>query len=543
MRRLAVTLFSGRIFVDKTTGLLVQNEAFVKALLQYGMFDEYHFFFPEPAEQVFEQQFGAFIESLDKPVKYRVFSRFDLPVCMQEYAYEALHCGDPSMGKYIEVRDAVAKEAFPITGITHSLASTDYTDPYSRFYLQGAQPFDCLVCSSEAALHAVERICEHMEAFLSITLKSEKKVHRPQFQVIPLGVDDPTEELDYDVSDMRAEHHDKGVLILCMSRICVHSKGDLIPLMEVFSDVLKEPGCENARLLIAGAVDMEGPYLKLLAERGAALGLDENVFYRTNFLDKDRGRILAGADIFVSLPDNVQETFGIAPVEAMYAKLPLVIADWSGYGELIEEGEQGYLVPTYWGDADSMTKFTQGAHFETSIFHLAQSVAIDRKVLKARLIQLVKDSALRKKMGASAREHACERYAWPKVIAQYEAMWGRLKEEALTSSSWNGATGEVSHMPLYSLFKNYAKETLGAHSRLCITEVGKDALEKDHLNVYPTVVKWTDGKLAFDVLGFFEKHGESELGKLFEKIPLPETVILYHILWLTKHGHLEVVQA
>ena len=541
MRRLAVTLFSGRVFIDRTTGLLVQNEAFVKSLLRYGTFDEYHFFFPEPAEQVFELQFGAFVNSLDKPVTYRVFSRFDLPVCMQEYAYEALHCGDPSMGKYIEIRDAVAKEPFPITGITHSLASSDYTDPYSRFYLQGAQPFDCLVCSSEAALKAAERICAHMEAFLKITLQSEKKVHRPQFQVIPLGVDDPTEALSYDVSDMRAEHHDQGVLILCMSRICVHSKGDLIPLMEVFSEVLKEPGCESARLLIAGAVDMEGPYLKLLAERGAALGLDEKVFYKTNFLDKDRGNILAGADIFVSVPDNPQETFGIAPVEAMYAKLPLVIADWSGYAELIEEGKQGFFVPTYWGNADSMTKFTQGTQFETSILYLAQSVVIDRKVLKERLIELIKDAPLREKMGASSREHACERYAWPQVIGQYEAMWGRLKQEALASSC-GGATGEVSHMPLYSLFKGYAKETLNAHSRLCITETGRESLDKDHLNVYPTVVRWIDGKLAFDVLSFFSEGGEAELGQLFERLGLPEPIVMYHVLWLTKHGNLEVVQ-
>jgi glycosyltransferase involved in cell wall biosynthesis len=543
MRRIAITLFSQRLFVDLTAGLLVHNEAFVKALLTYGTFDEYHFFFPEPAEHLFELQFGAFVASLEKPVTYKVFSRFDLPACMQEYVYEALHCGDPSMGKYIEVRDAVAKEPFPITGITHSLAYDDYTDPYSRFYLQGAQPFDCLICSSEAARTSMQRIHAHMEAFINITLESPKKLRRPQLRVIPLGVDDPTKNLSFDVSEVRAQKQGKGLTILCLSRICVHSKADLIPLMEVFSEILKEPGCENTRLLIAGSVNMEGLYLKLLAERGTVLGLDEKVFYKTNFSDYERGSILASADIFVSIPDNPQETFGIAPVEAMYARLPLVIAHWSGYGSLIEDGKEGYLIPTYWGNADSMTRFTQGTQFDLSVFYLAQSVALDRRLLKERLIALIKDADLRERMGASARERACDHYAWPHVIAQYEALWAELKEEALSSPSWKGPTGEVSHLPLYALFKNYAQKTLNEHSTLTITERGRAVLEEDHLNVYPTEIRWIDGRLAFEVLRFFEERGESDLGALFSTISLPEPLVLYHALWLIKHGHLEVVCA
>mgnify|MGYP001333871824 CR=1 FL=1 len=38
-----------------------------------------------------------------------------------------------------------------------------------------------------------------------------------------------------------------------------------------------------------------------------------------------------GADVFVSLSDNIQETFGLAPVEAMASGLPVVVSDWDGY--------------------------------------------------------------------------------------------------------------------------------------------------------------------------------------------------------------------
>lgn len=48
------------------------------------------------------------------------------------------------------------------------------------------------------------------------------------------------------------------------------------------------------------------------------------------------------ADIFVSLPDNIQETFGITPIEAMAAGLPAVVTDWDGYRDTVEEGITGY---------------------------------------------------------------------------------------------------------------------------------------------------------------------------------------------------------
>ena len=36
-------------------------------------------------------------------------------------------------------------------------------------------------------------------------------------------------------------------------------------------------------------------------------------------------------DIFVSLSDNIQETFGLTPLEGMASGLPVVATDWNGY--------------------------------------------------------------------------------------------------------------------------------------------------------------------------------------------------------------------
>ena len=54
----------------------------------------------------------------------------------------------------------------------------------------------------------------------------------------------------------------------------------------------------------------------------------------------------AAADIFLSLVDNPQETFGLAPVEAMAAGVPVVVSDWDGYRYTVSDGVEGFRIST-----------------------------------------------------------------------------------------------------------------------------------------------------------------------------------------------------
>ena len=59
-----------------------------------------------------------------------------------------------------------------------------------------------------------------------------------------------------------------------------------------------------------------------------------------------RDQAWAAADIFVSLSDNIQETFGLTPIEAMAAGLPVVVTDWNGYqATRFAHGVDGYPRP------------------------------------------------------------------------------------------------------------------------------------------------------------------------------------------------------
>ena len=50
--------------------------------------------------------------------------------------------------------------------------------------------------------------------------------------------------------------------------------------------------------------------------------------------------------MFCSLSDNIQETFGIVPIEAMAAGLPVVVSDWDGYKDTVRHGVDGFRIST-----------------------------------------------------------------------------------------------------------------------------------------------------------------------------------------------------
>ena len=49
----------------------------------------------------------------------------------------------------------------------------------------------------------------------------------------------------------------------------------------------------------------------------------------------DREKAYSGADIFTFPIDNTQESFGLAPIEAMAAGLPVIASDWDGLRDTV----------------------------------------------------------------------------------------------------------------------------------------------------------------------------------------------------------------
>ena len=144
-------------------------------------------------------------------------------------------------------------------------------------------------------------------------------------------------------------------------------------------------------------------------------------------------RLFEEADIFVSLSDNLQETFGITLVEAMASELAIVASDWNGYKDLIQDGKNGRLVTTSFPLFAAEFDVLRGSGTLNVPDLLAYATVIDLDEVFGALDDLVSDPDYRHRLAAAAFETAKTTYSWPVIIAKYEELWGSLMMEAKIS--------------------------------------------------------------------------------------------------------------
>ena len=148
---------------------------------------------------------------------------------------------------------------------------------------------------------------------------------------------------------------------------------------------------------------------------------------------KNRDMAWSSADIFCSLSDNIQETFGIVPLEAMAASLPVVVSDWNGYKETVRHKIDGFRVPTLStapGSAGDLAHRHALAidTYDMYCGHTSSLTAINLPNLIESFQALFTSTSLREKMGASGKKRASELYDWRAIIPVYEELWTQQNE-------------------------------------------------------------------------------------------------------------------
>lgn len=118
--------------------------------------------------------------------------------------------------------------------------------------------------------------------------------------------------------------------------------------LDAMAGVRELVGAEVAmglHLVLAGGYDPRVrenvDYLEELADRAERLGLAGQVTFLPNFTTEQRALLLERAACLVYTPEN--EHFGIVPIEAMHAGVPVVACASGGPLETVEDGVTGFL--------------------------------------------------------------------------------------------------------------------------------------------------------------------------------------------------------
>ena len=150
-------------------------------------------------------------------------------------------------------------------------------------------------------------------------------------------------------------------------------------------------------------------------------------------VDADRADALAAADVFVSVADNVQETFGLDALAAMAAGLPCIVSDWDGQRDTVRDGVDGYRIPTVMPGAgaglDLAQRYDDGVDsHDMYCGHVSQAVALDGAALAQACARLAADAGLRRTLGENGQRRVREEFDWAVVFGRYRALWRELEE-------------------------------------------------------------------------------------------------------------------
>jgi hypothetical protein len=340
---------------------------------------------------------------------------------------------------------------------------------------------------------------------------------------------------------------------LWVGRISTNDKADLLPLIEVFREIVADHPASSLLLVIAGTPREES--LHHLMQYVNSVGLGHKVVVIEQFPEEKKHILFGAADVFVSPVDNVQESFGITPAEAMACGVPQVVSDWNGYRDIVEHGVTGFRVATYWTRCDSeIRKSSFVSSRDSTHLRLAQSVAIDTRVLRSCLESILFNDVLRTKMSIASRQRALTHYNWRNIIAKYEELW----IDSMTESSQhrhNESTRLIDDLPYFDLFGHYASHFISSHTSFTLTSRGKKLLNyfrnsigENPLQFFGASMVSIDTSLLKNILTFLKRAPHKKLdgstnavvNDILSADVLPRDKITSHLMWLVKHGFVQV---
>jgi starch synthase len=354
------------------------------------------------------------------------------------------------------------QQAYSVVGITHTIVTGEVIEVIANWLIAPVQPWDAVICTSKAARAAIDTVLDAQTAYLEARLGPVRR-SLPQLPVIPLGVDcDAYRPMPGVRADWRRRLGigERDVAVLFLGRLSFHSKAHPVPMYRGLQQALAQnPPPAGAKLHLIQAGWFANDAIERAFRDGAAAHCPDVVCHFLDGRQPDvRGGIWQAADIYTSLSDNLQETFGLSPIEGMAAGLPVVVSDWDGYRDTVRDGVDGYRVPTLMPAPPHGMELADRYDIEIDnydhyIGFSSQLIAVDTGAAATAYAALIGDPGLRRRMGQAAAAEAHARFDWRVVVAQTQELWAdladrrRLLKEVAPLRDRSAATVAAAHLP------------------------------------------------------------------------------------------------
>ena len=456
----------------------------------------------------------------------------------------------PSLSDLALNRSFIGNSRWSISGITHTTSSIRAMDEISSLLTSSIFPWDALICTSNAVKSHVKNIFSAKSEFLKERFNAQK-FPLPQLPVIPLGIN--TKEFSFSQEYIQESRKSlkippDAVVILYVGRLSFHAKAHPLAMYQALQNVfnsLKKP----IHLIECGWFNNK--YIEeSFRQASSQICPDISLSFIDGRKLESKNMALASSDIFCSFSDNIQETFGLTPIEAMAAGIPVVVSDWNGYKDTVQHGTDGFLVPTTMPQAgtgkDLIFRYSMGIdNYDMYLGNTSSLIAVDIDLASKYLGDLIKSSELRNKISVNAKKKASHIYDWSVIIPQYENLWGQLTEIRQSQISVDNTiqTYKIpTRMDPFLAFNSYSSEKITNDTKFKLSSNNLDEQTKNletllHLSMvnYASYILPEKG----DIISVFNSISSSSksVSDVLVDFPLEKhSLILRSFSWLYKMG-------
>lgn len=470
MSKLAVALFyQPEAYSTSGSRLMGRNaagESFFKGLLKHSKTLELYAYLTNEDHRVPLQEMQMQLQSEQK------IAGFFASDLSEKKIVDLLYYPAPNISEQLWFRSVHGHSRWSVCGVTHTTSSAVVMDGIAELVTSPVAPWDAVICTSEAVKRNVLSILEAQEEFLAHRLGATKFI-RPQFPVIPLGVH--PNDFSFGPSERARARDQLGIaadtiVVLFMGRLSFHAKAHPAAMYKAIQEAGRK--AQKKVVLLECGWHANAHIRDAFIAAAQTLCPEVTVMILDGRNAAHRELAWSSSDVFCSLSDNIQETFGITPLEAMAAGIPVVVSDWDGYKESVRHGVDGFRIPTQFprqglGEEIATRHALQVDSYDIYCGNVCMTTAVDIQAATGAFERLFSSTTLRQAMGAAGRRRVDELYDWTRVIPQYEALWEELNERRRVDGSQ--AEKQAARWPArlnpYDAFEHYPTSLIDGVTR------------------------------------------------------------------------------